>query len=199
MIDDTYSSFKELRDNETEGIDYCVNYRKKTSKWAVITPHGGGIEPGTSELVKAVADDNHSYYSFEGTKTKDNKDLHITSELFDEKQGDEIARSSENIIVFHGCIGYPDKIFIGGLDVENRKLLALLLKKAGFTVDDAPPTELSGTKLTNICNRGLNGRGIQLELDLTVRKKLFRDLNRKGRKERLPAFRSLVETVRKIL
>jgi phage replication-related protein YjqB (UPF0714/DUF867 family) len=199
MSSDKYKNFEELKSNETEGIDYIIRLQKKASNWTLITPHGGGIEPGTSELVKAIADNNHSYYSFEGTKRKNNSDLHITSEFFDEKQGDEIVRLSKNIIAFHGCAGYPDKILIGGLDVESRALLAASLEKAGFNVDNNLPPSLSGFKPNNICNRGKNGKGIQLELDATVRKKLFKGPDKKGRKEKLPAFYDLVKAVRDFL
>jgi phage replication-related protein YjqB (UPF0714/DUF867 family) len=51
---------------------------------AVIAPHGGGIEPGTSELATAIAGDDFSLYLFEGLKSAGNGELHITSTNFDE-------------------------------------------------------------------------------------------------------------------
>jgi len=199
MSNDRYNNFSELKNNETEGIDYIIRYQNKMTKWAVLTPHGGGIEPGTSELVKAIANDNYSYYSLEGTKRKNNGDLHITSEFFDEIHGIEIAESAENILAFHGCAKYPSKILVGGLDIKNRALLTALLQQAGFNVDNNPPPELSGSKPNNICNRGKTGIGIQLELDVTVRKKLFKGLDRKGRIEKMPAFYDLVKAVKEFL
>ncbi len=199
MYVDKYKNFEELQNNETEGIDFTIRLQEIVSNWAVITPHGGGIEPGTSELVRAIAGNDYSYYSFEGTKNSKNIDLHITSEYFDERLGNEIVQSSKNVIVFHGCTGYPDKILIGGLDLKNRALLASLLNETGFIVDNTPPPDLSGSKPDNICNRGKSKKGIQLELDTTVRKRLFKGLNRKGRKEKLSEFYSLVKTVKEFL
>ena len=196
MANDKYENFTKLQDHETEGIDYTIRFQKEKSNWAIIAPHGGGIEAGTSELVRAIADDKYSFYSFEGTKRKNNGDLHITSEFFDEKQSDEIVKSSDNIIAIHGCTGYSDKILIGGLDIINRALLAESLEKAGFKIDNTPPPELSGSKPNNICNRGKSKKGIQLELDSTVRKKMFKGLNRKDRKEKFPAFYNFVNAVR---
>ena len=199
MAVDKYKNFKELQKNEVSGVDYTIRYQKKNSNWAIITPHGGGIEPGTSELVRAIAGSDYSYYSFEGTKNKKNIDLHIISENFDEIVGDEIANLAKNIIAFHGCTNYPNKILMGGLDIKNRELLVALLKKAGFDIDNYPPPELSGSNPDNICNRGNAGEGIQLELDTTVRKSFFKGLERKNRKEKQPAFYEFVKVIRNFL
>jgi poly-gamma-glutamate hydrolase-like protein len=51
---------------------------------ALVAPHGGGIEPGTSELADAIAASDLSFYTFEGLKPSGNTDLHITSTRFDE-------------------------------------------------------------------------------------------------------------------
>jgi phage replication-related protein YjqB (UPF0714/DUF867 family) len=42
-----------------------------------VAPHGGAIEPGTSEVAKQVADNDLSLFIFEGIKPKGNKRLHI--------------------------------------------------------------------------------------------------------------------------
>ncbi len=49
-------------------LDYLILSRQGTSGIAVMAPHGGGIEPGTSEIANRVAGDEHAYYSFEGLK-----------------------------------------------------------------------------------------------------------------------------------
>jgi phage replication-related protein YjqB (UPF0714/DUF867 family) len=44
---------------------------------AILAPHGGGIEPGTSELAEAVAGEGLSFYAFEGLKRSGNAVLHV--------------------------------------------------------------------------------------------------------------------------
>ena len=83
MQRDDYWSFTELAKNEREQ-DYKVFSRPRGSEVIIIAPHGGGIEPGTSEIAEAIAGDNFSLYCFEGLKANCNKILHIKSINFDE-------------------------------------------------------------------------------------------------------------------
>jgi phage replication-related protein YjqB (UPF0714/DUF867 family) len=66
---DTYPNFEALSAAETSGVDYDILIRRETVAFAIVAPHGGGIEGGTSELADAVADpapgetagDRHSF------------------------------------------------------------------------------------------------------------------------------------------
>jgi phage replication-related protein YjqB (UPF0714/DUF867 family) len=51
---------------------------------AIIAPHGGKIEPGTSEIAAAIAGDDYSLYRFQGLRDRPREELHITSAKFDE-------------------------------------------------------------------------------------------------------------------
>lgn len=82
-VADKYSSFAELVQNEPPGA-YSIRWRKTESTIAVIAPHGGAIEPGTSEIALEIAGADLSYYLFDGQKAKENSALHITSTRFDE-------------------------------------------------------------------------------------------------------------------
>ncbi len=64
---DTYSSYVELSAAELEGVDYRVLAQSR-STIVVLAPHGGGIEPGTSEIAWEVAGGEFSLYLFEGLK-----------------------------------------------------------------------------------------------------------------------------------
>jgi len=81
---DTYPNFAALARSQRSGIDYRVLVRRAEPAFAVIAPHGGGIEPGTSEIADAIAGEKHSCYEFEGLKPSGNSVLHITSTHFDE-------------------------------------------------------------------------------------------------------------------
>jgi len=65
---DKYANFIELEQNEREGEDYTILLRKSNSNFAIIAPHGGGIELGTIDLADAVASNDHAFYAFKGIK-----------------------------------------------------------------------------------------------------------------------------------
>ena len=52
---DKYRDFEDLAQHETSGIDFRIRVRRATDAFAVVAPHGGGIEPGTSEIAEAIA------------------------------------------------------------------------------------------------------------------------------------------------
>ncbi len=52
---DTYPNFAALARKERSGIDYQVRVRRARPAFAIMAPHGGGIEPGTSEIADAIA------------------------------------------------------------------------------------------------------------------------------------------------
>ena len=83
MAKDRYSSFVELQDHETLDEDYTLSFRDAGSRVTIIAPHGGKIEPRTSDLVRRIAGEDYNFYCFEGIKEKDNACLHITSHRFD--------------------------------------------------------------------------------------------------------------------
>src|ERR1019366_7404121 len=74
-----YPNFAALKQAEREGEDFDIVCRPRRSPVAVIAPHGGEIEPGTSEIAAAIAGDEFNLYCFEGCKPSGNIGLHITS------------------------------------------------------------------------------------------------------------------------
>jgi phage replication-related protein YjqB (UPF0714/DUF867 family) len=80
-----------------------VRLRKRDGVAALIAPHGGGIEPGTSEVADAIAATDFSFYAFEGIKADGNRrDLHITSRRFDEPRCVDLVKASPQVISIHG-------------------------------------------------------------------------------------------------
>ena len=78
-MSDKYPDFETLSQHEISGVDYRILVRRATTGFSIVAIHGGGIEPGTSELADAVAGLEFSFYAFEGLKGSGNADLHITS------------------------------------------------------------------------------------------------------------------------
>jgi poly-gamma-glutamate hydrolase-like protein len=118
---DRYKNFLELAKKETQGIDFRVRLQQRAGKAVVLAPHGGGIEPGTSEIAEAIAGADLSFYAFEGVKPADNRILHITSAGFDEPQGKVLAEASLTVIAVHGEESAEEIVFLGGLDEERQK------------------------------------------------------------------------------
>ncbi len=166
---DKYAGYAELARSEVWGTDYrVVAVERPSSPVVVIAPHGGSIEIGTSEIAERIAGDEHSLFSFEGLKPYGrNRDLHITSHRFDHPECLDLVARSNVVLGIHGCRG-ESGIFIGGLDVELKELLAQRLGGAGFRCVTEGHAYL-GVNPLNICNRGARGRGAQLEFTRDLR------------------------------
>jgi phage replication-related protein YjqB (UPF0714/DUF867 family) len=166
---DKYASFADLAAGETAGRDYRVRaLEREGSPVIVLAPHGGGIEIGTSELAELVAGIEHSLFLFEGLKPYGaNRDLHITSHRFDHPQCIALAATREVTLAIHGCRG-ESHIYVGGLDLELTVLLGTHLASAGLETSVAGHC-YPGRHPLNICNRGVRGRGAQLEITRDLR------------------------------
>ena len=193
-----YRSFGELLKREREGVDFERAIALRGSRVAVVAPHGGGIEAGTSEIARAVAGRELSLYTFDGIKPRGNEILHVTSNLFDDSPCLEIVRTCETVVTMHGADGKDPIVEIGGLDVPLRDELIVGLRAAGFRAD-RDDTKHSGLGPTNICNRGASGSGAQLEISRGLRLAMFEGLVRHERAYTTPVFRKFVGAVREVL
>lgn len=193
---DRYKNYDELKRNQTEGKDYQIYSRLGDSGVTVIALHGGGIEPGTSEIADAVAGRDHSFYAFEGIKSRNNSDLHITSESFDEPKANDLARKSRVVLSLHGCGGDEEVVCVGGLDQDLSTSVKGRLADAGFSAIYSPDPGLHGTSPSNICNRGHTNKGVQLELTRALRREMFDSLKRSGRKNKTETFYRFVSVLR---
>lgn len=189
-----YKSFAELSIYEQEGISYQREFRKRRSGFAIIAPHGGGIEPGTSEIAMAIAGAEFSYYTFGGIRQEGNRQLHITSTLFDEPTCLQIVNDSEIVVAIHGCEGDEKVIYMGGLHDELKTRLINVLVKEGF---DAHLAEVNyaGSQLQNVCNRGRLRHGVQIEISEGLRRTMFKAFDRQGRQITTDVFRKFVACV----
>ncbi|WP_429211310.1 poly-gamma-glutamate hydrolase family protein [Aeromonas veronii] len=171
---DKYSSFSELKSSEVEGA-YNIEFRELGTVVSLMAPHAGKIEPGTSEICRNVAGNDFTYYLFEGNKKSANRDLHITSSRFDEPEGLRIARSSQVVVTFHGQQGATQFINVGGLAEPLCKAVIDALNAAGFSASKHSNPSLQGCDENNICNQGISGKGIQLEISRALRDLLNKD------------------------
>jgi phage replication-related protein YjqB (UPF0714/DUF867 family) len=193
---DKYKNFDELNRNE-EDDTYSISYEMGSSGIAIITPHGGGIEPGTSEIVKGVAGNEHSFYTFDGLK-QNNKCLHITSENFDEPNCVELVRQSDRVVAIHGWKRNDNCLCLGGLDQNLKNKIQTTLINAGFKVVDCPEV-LKGEGKKNICNRNRDHYGVQIEISRGLRDRMFELNTKKGRSKKTPIYHLFVKTLREAL
>jgi phage replication-related protein YjqB (UPF0714/DUF867 family) len=179
---DLYRNFAELVASEGEGVDFAVRlWRREAARTVVLAPHGGGIEPGSSEVARQIAGGELSLAVFEGLKSRGNGRLHITSTNFDEPRCMELVRAAEYVVAIHGEKSDRDVTFVGGRDAALGERIRAALESGGFAVEVHVSAELQGTATANICNRGRRGQGVQLELGAGLRKRLFESLTAEGR------------------
>jgi phage replication-related protein YjqB (UPF0714/DUF867 family) len=216
-----------------EGRDYARRHRRHERfdddpaqrvgpvKTAVIAPHGGGIEAGTSELCLAVAGYHpatlevtppggvtYDYWMFEGIRPAGNAELHITSTGCDDGVALSLCGGALNALTLHGCTtsaaGQPageEVVLVGG---RNQTLKVYLLEAFATAqvkaVDALPIRDLNGDDADNIVNRTLLGMGGHLELTTPLRAAMFDDDTREGRKHTTtPVFWAFVEACRAAL
>ena len=173
---DNYPSFAALQKKETCGVDYEVRVRDRHSGIAVMAIHGGGIEPGTTEIADAIAGDDYIFYSFVGLKPSGNAVLHISSHKFDEPIGHEIAEHARIVVTIHGCKVRQAMTYLGGRHPQLKRAIKHALAEKGFPVADA--IRFPGMNPRNICNRSPQGKGLQLEISSGMRRQLFADPSR---------------------
>ena len=92
--------------------------------------HGGGIEPGTTELARRISNvGKYNFYSFEGLRTNNNDQLHITSTNYDEPKLIKMLDKTKETISIHGFSGDDPIVYIGGKDRDMSKSIAKELRK----------------------------------------------------------------------
>lgn len=174
---DRYESFATLAAGETLCVHYRICFANRWTSVVVLAPHGGSIEPGSSEVAEAIAREDYSFYCFEGLcPGRPHGDLHITSSRFDEPQALKLVTAAETVIAIHGRLDRsdPETVWMGGRDAALRNAMASSLKGSGFPAA-TDGHSLLGKDTENICNRGTTRAGVQLEIPGTLRNRLVND------------------------
>ena len=170
---DLYGSYADLAAGEVEGVHYRIRVIERASPIAVVAPHGGRIEAGTSQTAALIAADVFSLYCFEGLVS--GRRLHITSARFDEPRALALVESSDIAIGVHGRADRGDHrtIWLGGLHESLRDAIGAALERVGFKT--STDHHMQGKAPGNICNRGRLRAGVQLELPMSLRNAFLND------------------------
>ncbi len=162
---DRYPNFKALAAGETAfDIDCC----DRGSDVIVLAPHGGNIEPHTTEIAASIAGSDYNLFCFNGYKDESNRDLHITSHLFDHELALSLVLPASLVVAVHGCAAPAPLVYLGGLDTGLIDLISHHMQLNRITAYRDDP-RYPGTHPQNICNRGYRKQGVQLEISRGIR------------------------------
>ena len=165
---DTYKSYDELKIHEELDKDYRISMSDVGSKITIIAPHGGKIEPKTSDIAKHIATEKYNYYCFEGMKRDNNGCLHLTSHNFDEPNAVKLISDSDIVVAIHACTGNSGTVYLGGSDQILKNSIADELETKGINISKDHP-RFKGLNPNNICNQGKKKKGVQLEISRDLR------------------------------
>jgi phage replication-related protein YjqB (UPF0714/DUF867 family) len=168
-----YRGFADLASVQVRGRDYEIDVRRRpASSVAVIAPHGGRIEDGTSEIARAIAADDFNLYLLEGMRPSLNYHaLHLTSHLFDEPECLALIRDCRFVVAIHGCGGRDQRVLLGGRDVAlKERITAALAAESLVALGDGH--QFPALHPDNVCNRGGGMRGVQLEITHPLRRSM---------------------------
>jgi phage replication-related protein YjqB (UPF0714/DUF867 family) len=201
-----------LRRNLVLGRDFRVAFGDSNiEKCFLVAPHGGGIEPGTSEIMRSVAElGGWAWYEFAGYLRHGNKEsLHIPSTEFDEPTLLGLLPRAGLIVTLHGAneAGKP-LVFVGGRFELGRQVMMDAINDSieghGISAIDASQhageKQISGLQESNIANRGRMGQGIQMEFSREARNLLFPpNASREARGRRSAPLKPLARSVHRAL
>ena len=165
-----YPSMTALRKVEKSDA-YALSWTITASPLIVVAPHGGGIEPGTSEIAAEVAGPAHTLCRFEGKLPTGNRRMHVTSEHWDVEECLILIRQRTHALSIHGAQGASPIVYIGGLDTTKIDQLTTALRAASFVVEPAP-AGMNGKSPDNFVNKDADSQGVQLELTAALRDEL---------------------------
>ena len=190
------------------GRDFRIAFGdSKIELCLLIAPHGGGIEPGSSEIMRAVAEPSGwAWYEFAGFLRQGNKEaLHISSTRFDEPTLKSMLPQAGFVVAFHGASESGEPIvYVGGKWKLGRQTLTESINaafgehgiKAKDAVESVDAAHLRGLDDSNITNLGKRGEGVQLEFSRGARNLLFPpDSSREARGRRSAQLRPLAISI----
>ena len=167
------------------GRDFRIAFGDgKIDRCLMIAPHGGGIEPGTSEIMRGVARrGDWAWYEFAGFLRQGNKEaLHVTSTDFNEPTLTGLLPRAAFILAFHGASGVDKPVvYVGGRWERGRQTITESINQTSRhhgihaldAIEDVAAAHLRGVEVLNPTNRGRLTEGVQLEFSRGARNLLF--------------------------
>lgn len=186
---DKYASLDELRRNTTNDVDYRVTRVDRDSWATIVSPHGGNLERGTSEIARKIAGDEYNLFDFQILRTENVQEMHVTSTNFKDSNLNRLLERSSVCVSIHGRRGDDQVAWLGGTNERLKVLIAKYLDENQIECTLNPP-RLEGTSPENFVNAPRE-HGVQLELP--------RALRENGDHTNAPKQKKVIESVRKAL
>lgn len=179
-----YADIIRARHRRGHDFEVVIGNLENIRTCLIAAPHGGGIEPMTSEIARAVADvSDRTFYLFLGRLDRHNWNaFHIDSTLFDEPDFTRLVAETEFVVSFHGAErDLERRVYVGGLHEQGRSMTVQSLNAAlapyEIVAVDATrahgANSIAGLHPHNLTNRGRSGQGIQLEFSEGARLVFF--------------------------
>jgi phage replication-related protein YjqB (UPF0714/DUF867 family) len=197
-----------LQNGLVPGRDFRIAFGdSKIEQCLLVALHGGGIEPGTSDIMRAVVEaGGWAWYEFAGFLRGGNKAaLHLTSTAFDEPTLVKMLPQTSFVMSFHGASEAADPVvYVGGKWQMGRQAVVASINhnsgdhgiRAVDAVETPAAAHLQGLDLSNITNRGKRAEGVQLEFTRGARNLLFPpDASREARGRRSVPLRPLAASI----
>ncbi|MDU0451269.1 poly-gamma-glutamate hydrolase family protein [Staphylococcus chromogenes] len=173
--DDHYESMKALMKATKEGEDWKIRTKDETNATVIVAPHGGGIEPGTTEIAEDIADKSQSgFYTFEGLRRANNSELHVTSVNYDEPKAQKMVGQSQRTVTVHRTSRDEADVYIGGRDTKLKQIITEKLLDNGFKVKQGTGS-IAGEGVNNITNMNQRQAGVQLEISSKTIQRFFKN------------------------
>ncbi len=167
------------------GRDFSITFGdSNVDQCLLVAPHGGGIEPGSSDIMRATAElGGWAFYDFAGFLRQGNREaLHISSSEFDEPTLTSLVSRTAFVVAFHGASSTGEAVvYVGGRWKLGRHALVEAIntswKEHGIhavdATEEAAAEHIRGLEAENLTNRGRLQEGVQLEFSRGARDLLF--------------------------
>lgn len=193
-----YSSYTELSREEKPNIDFKAAYRSGVKTFLITAPHGGNIEPGSTEIADAIASDRFGFYAFNGLK-RDSSVLYLPSTSFDEPELLRVTKNYGTTISVHIIDSSDRLVYIGGRFRQLSSAISQALTDKGYPVKPLPEAS-AAYNMSNFINKTAVG-GVQIEITTALASEMFRgpitsDRIRQDPSRRTAEFTKFTATVR---
>lgn len=128
---DQYQTLEALIANEPRN-NWRVLVGDRGHHVTIVAPHGGGIEPHTSEIAAFLAGSDFNTFRFEARRPERNAPLHVASERYSHPDLDRLLAASAIAISIHGKEPTRPDVGIGGRNGRLGALIQDRLRDAGF-------------------------------------------------------------------
>lgn len=194
------ASFSELSHMAKANTDYRVVYKPGVRSYVIMAPHGGNIEPGSTEIAEAIAHGTYGFYTFNGLKR--DPFCYVPSTKFDEPELARVTKGYAMVIAIHVIPGTDRIVYVGGNSNQFANQLIQALTSRGYKAEKTP---LNGSAWNryNLVNRGTSG-GVQIEISSALVDEMFRGLVssesvRQDPSRRTPEFQKFTNAIQWVL